>query len=109
MTDEELKQRVVTLIAETVNESGPLRTTEVITRVITKMRDNYVDFEGEFAKAVDLLPVALGHCIGNKQIVELEYIHPNTDYKVSSLLFPKNTVFHSVKLGSPRYRSLSGT
>jgi hypothetical protein len=73
------------LILKKVNESSGIKQVELALAVMTEIGPGRFDnhsFQHE-----------LEYAISHGEIIELEYVVPQTSYKMSSLYFPKGTEF----------------
>lgn len=88
MTDE-VRKSISDLVLEIVNARGSVKIVDLTLSVINKLHP--IDFTGEeFINILDEL-------VEKGEILELEYVVPNMNYRVKSILFPKDTLFKWVK------------
>ena len=71
------------IILEVVNRSSGIKAVDLALKVMEKVNPTVFDTE-DFHKSFDTL-------IKDGEIIELEYIDPDTDYRIKSILFKKGT------------------
>ena len=74
------------IIRKMVNESTGIKAVELATRVAVAMHE-----VEERATNYDIWEDGLDPLIESGEIIELEYILPDTDWRIKSIFFPKGT------------------
>ena len=80
------KEEIQAAILHVINDCGPLKGTELITKIMTEIL-----FE-DFSEYV----VALSELISRREVLELEYVLPHMSYRTKSMYFPKHTHIKAV-------------
>lgn len=75
------------IITNIVNSSQGIKAVELVLKVMEEINPVKFD-EKEYNKCLTEL-------INNKEIVEIEYILHQMDYRIKSIYFPKGTIIHS--------------
>lgn len=80
ITNDELKKAIL----DTVNTSTGINGVQLVMTVM-----NHV---GPTSFEHDEFHLAINRLVNEKQVVELEYVLPNMEYRVKSMYFPKGTL-----------------
>lgn len=71
------------VILQVIKESQGIKTTELALKVMAEIGP------GSFDK--DKFELSLAQLIHGKEIIEVEYVLPNMDYRMKAIYFPKGT------------------
>lgn len=77
---------VKSLIIELVNEYGPIKQTHLVSKLLTVIY-------GELSDRIDIKDIdvieIIEPCCKDKEIINLSYTLPDSEYRCRSILFPK--------------------
>lgn len=93
------KEILSLVVLNIVNDSTGVKATELVASVVEKvLRDESAKTEREYRIDFDMIAPVIHELVTKGEILEVEYVVPNMNYRIKSMYFPKGTLLGRVKI-----------